>query len=372
MTTTMTTQQEGRSRPETIQDLIGKYKGHMAALMPKHVSVERLFRVAMLVVGRNPKLGECHPATLIGCILESTRLGLEPGAGAGETWLIPYKNNRKNRMECQLIIDYRGLIKLIKRANKEVEVVLAEKVCERDDFEYGIGESGPFLRWKPAKGDRGAPVAYVAAAWSKGKTLLGYHVKTADEVQAVRKRSRAAGDGPWITDFQAMALKTVLRPLGKYIPGETPELQRGIALDERASLALPQDLGTLADPTEKETPPEPPEGSVPEPQAASATAAATTTVPPAGEGAAAPEGSPFKSARFKVKRAAKTEAKRGNKTIPVIAVYAEGDGGAKYLCAHVDAFEAFQRAAKEGLWVDASYEETDSGIWIEEFKLASA
>jgi recombinational DNA repair protein RecT len=60
------------------------------------------------------------------------------------------------------------------------------------------------------------------------------------EIDAIRKRSRAATTGPWVTDYEAMAAKTVLRRLAKLLPASV-ELQRAVALDERAELGLPLD-----------------------------------------------------------------------------------------------------------------------------------
>jgi recombination protein RecT len=36
-------------------------------------------------------------------------------------------------------------------------------------------------------------------------------VMTLAEVEAIRKRSKASGSGPWVTDFEEMAKKTVIR-----------------------------------------------------------------------------------------------------------------------------------------------------------------
>ena len=52
-----------------------------------------------------------------------------------------------------------------------------------------------------------------------------------DEVDAVRKRSRAANNGPWVTDYGEMAKKTVFKRLSKWLP-VTPELQEAIAKDD--------------------------------------------------------------------------------------------------------------------------------------------
>mgnify|MGYP001566525359 CR=1 FL=1 len=255
----------------TIKDLLERYKGHIAALLPKHLSPERMMRIALLVIGRNPKLGECTPASLLGAILESSRLGLEPGAGAGETWLVPFQNKKKGTMEVQLIVDYRAIIKGI-RDGEGVGPVMAEAYYERDVMEYGAGASGPFLQWTPAKGERGKVLGYFAAAWDNDGRLLASAVKTVGEInKASKAKSKASDTGPWSNDPDWMYKKSVIRPLAKLLPGRIkPELQQAVALDEKAELGLPQDLGLLADPSEKPTPADEPEKQYQEPKRVSA------------------------------------------------------------------------------------------------------
>jgi len=63
----------------------------------------------------------------------------------------------------------------------------------------------------------------------EGKTFT----LTTDEIEAVRRRSRAADDGPWVTDWSEMARKTVVRRGSKYLP-LTTDFRRALELDEEA------------------------------------------------------------------------------------------------------------------------------------------
>lgn len=239
---------------ETVRDLLYKNKDQILALVPRHLDAERMLQIALVAIRRVPKLAECHPATLIGAVIESLRMGLEPGAGAGESWLIPFDNKKKRRVEVVLIPDYRGLLKLIRRSG-EVGAVMAEVVREGDDFDYGISESGPYLSWKPTREkERGQATHFFCGVWNKGRVLIASSVMTSEEIDEHAKRfSRAYDEGPWQTDFRAMGIKTVVRRAAKQAPTSS-EVQRAVELDEKAMLGIPQDLGILADPDEMATP----------------------------------------------------------------------------------------------------------------------
>lgn len=239
---------------ETVRDLLYKNKDQILALVPRHLDAERMLQIALVAIRRVPKLAECHPATLIGAVIESLRMGLEPGAGAGESWLIPFDNTKKRRVEVVLVPDYRGLLKLIRRSG-EVGAVMAEVVREGDEFDYGISESGPYLSWKPTKEkERGKATHFFCGVWNRGRVLIASSVMTPEEIDEHAKRfSRAYDEGPWQTDFRAMGIKTVVRRTAKQAPTSS-EVQRAVELDEKAMLGIPQDLGILADPEETATP----------------------------------------------------------------------------------------------------------------------
>lgn len=238
-----------------IEQMIGQNKAQMAALLGKHISVERLFQMAMTSISRVPKLKDCTTASILGCVMESSRLRLAAGVGAGGTWLIPRENKHTGQMECTLIVDYRAIILMMQR-DAGVGPVIAEAVRAKDPFRYGVNSGGPFLEWEPAKGDRGAIIGYVAASWSKAdRKLTGVIYKTVEEIKSANMRKSMAaqkGEGPWATDPEWMHKKSVIRPLAKLNPGtENDDLSRAVALDERADLDLPQNLHLLADATEK-------------------------------------------------------------------------------------------------------------------------
>ena len=60
---------------------------------------------------------------------------------------------------------------------------------------------------------------------------FSYLVMSVQDIEKFRKRSKSPDYGPWVTDYDAMAKKTVIKQLAKYLPLST-EIQTQIVQDE--------------------------------------------------------------------------------------------------------------------------------------------
>lgn len=212
-------------KPTDIFGFLRVYQGEIARALPKHMSADRMARIATTEVRRVPKLLKCDAKSLFGAVIQASQLGLEPGGGLGHAYLVPYGN------ECQLIIGYRGMIDLARRSGQMVSLT-GEAVYAKDRFEYELGLE-PKLKHVPSTDeDRGALVYAYAIAHLVGGGVQ-FVVLPRSQVDGIRKRSKASSSGPWVTDYDAMAIKTAIRRLFKYLPVSI-ELQRAVALDEAA------------------------------------------------------------------------------------------------------------------------------------------
>ncbi|AHJ88637.1 RecT-like ssDNA annealing protein [Geobacillus phage GBK2] len=214
-----------QEKPKTPQQVVGEYiKTMMPSIqqvLPKHLDAERMARLALNVIRTNPLLLQCNMPSLLGAVLEAAKLGLEPGL-LGQAYIVPYKNHKaseaagKDVYEAQFIIGYRGLIDLVRRSG-QVSTIAAHAVHENDVFEYEYGLNDKLVH-KPALKDRGAVIAYYAIAKMKdgGYSFL---VMSKEDIEKHRdKYSKAKKYSPWVDEFDAMAKKTVLRQLIKYLP----------------------------------------------------------------------------------------------------------------------------------------------------------
>lgn len=201
-------QQQGEP---TLAQLIERMKPEIGRALPKHMNPDRMARIATTVLRQTPALARCTPESFLGALLTASQLGLEPGP-LGEAYLVPYGNT------VTFIPGYRGLVKLAFQSGR-VQTLQAHVVHENDDFEYCYGLT-PDLRHKPFLGDRGKPIAVYAAAVLKDGGAQ-FEVMSVADVEAIRRRSKASNNGPWKTDWSAMARKTVVKQLAKWLPLST-------------------------------------------------------------------------------------------------------------------------------------------------------
>jgi recombination protein RecT len=244
-------------RVQSLRELLQKLVPQMSLALPPHMNAERMARIALTSALRTPKLLEADPASFAGAMLTCAQLGLEPDGR--EAHLVPFWNSRRKVVEVQVIPDYRGLAKLARQSG-EIRSLDWREVRQGDRFEYQYGV-GARLVHQPAdepvwaKDESGEwrevrPIThcYALAVLTSGEVLI--EVMRREDIERHRDRySRAAGEGPWVTDFPAMGAKTCFRRLAKRLP-MSAILRTAVDLDERAEAGVPQDLGAVFDAAE--------------------------------------------------------------------------------------------------------------------------
>jgi recombination protein RecT len=243
-------QRPGPAQPTLVQ-FVREMRGEIARALPAHMSgaAERIARIALTDLNRVPHLATSTRDSFAGALMTCTQLGLEPGGVSGEAYLIPFWNKKIRQHEVQLVIGYQGMAKLFWQ-HPLAAGLDAHEVREADEFEYEYGLD-PFLRHKPARGDRGRTTEYYAVArLSNGGNA--FVVLSLDDVEQIRQRSRAKDAGPWQSDYDAMAKKTAIRQLFKLLP-KSAELARAVAHDESVRRdSSPEGIDTVPDYVEGE------------------------------------------------------------------------------------------------------------------------
>lgn len=203
----------------------------IAASCSKHVTPERLVRVACAAISRQPLLAACSKESLYLALTNCGQLGLEPNL-LGSSYLVPYRNRKTGTYEAQFIAGYRGLVELAMRSER-ISTLQAFVVYERDAFDWRVGEFPRHVRYLGTEDPGQVVLAWAFARFKDGGCQVD--VMTKRELDATRGRSRAKDDGPWVTDYAEMCKKTVVRRLCKLLP-LTIELATALEADTAAEI----------------------------------------------------------------------------------------------------------------------------------------
>ncbi len=212
---------------KSVMGLLEQMKGEIARCLPKHLTPERMARIAMTELRKTPKLQECDPMSFIAAIMQASQLGLEPGI-LGSCYLIPFNNSQTDKVECTFMPGYRGFLDLARRSGQIVSLV-ARAVYENDKFSYSFGLEEKLVH-EPAMDDRGELKAVYAVAVLKDGGHQ-FDVMSKKDVDMIKNQSKSKNNGPWVTHYDEMAKKTVLRKLFKWLPCSV-EMQKAVSLDE--------------------------------------------------------------------------------------------------------------------------------------------
>ena len=231
----------------TVQGILesDKVRAALLDILPNNIEPARFARIAMSSLRRNPTLLQCNPQSFLSALLQTAVLGLEPDTALGHAYLIPYGK------EATLVVGYEGYIDLAYRSGV-VTSIHANVVRGEDVVDWGEG-SEPYIKHKP----KANPQTYtqgrqvymsgrdVTHAYAIARLLGGGHVQVVmlkAELDAIKSRSRASHDGPWVTDPVAMFKKTAIRQLRKFLPmsPQARALHVAAGLDEQADAGLTQ------------------------------------------------------------------------------------------------------------------------------------
>ena len=253
--------QQVARRPTNFEIELANYEPQFAAALPSHISLDRFKRVIVTAINQNPDLMKADRRSLFLACVRAAQDGLFPDGR--EAALVMFKN----------IVQYlpmvAGIIKRMRNSG-DVAAVDTQIVHEHDEFDYRLGDD-PHINHKPTLGDPGKPIAaYAIIKLTNGEVLR--EVMSVAEIEKVRKVSRAANNGPWVSWWDQMARKSVLRRCSKRAPVSS-DLDAMLQRDDENMLG--RDRGTE---TTIAIPPRPTRAEVHQPTAPTGPTAGVTDV----------------------------------------------------------------------------------------------
>ncbi len=169
----------------------------------------------LAIVNDTPELKKVDNNSIMAAAMKAAVLDLPVEKNLGFAYVIPYFNTKEHRHEAQFQIGYKGLIQLAQRSgviSKISRGIVYENqfksynpLDEELDVDFSIEGSGNVVGY------------FAKLILVNGYSHLVYWTK--ERVERHRdKFSKAKSFGPWKDNFDAMALKTVIKELLKDAP----------------------------------------------------------------------------------------------------------------------------------------------------------
>jgi len=212
------------SPAKTLNDFMDKYKGQIALALPKHITADRMVRLAMTSFSQNPGLQKCDMHSIFASVIVGAQLGLEIGVG-GQGYLVPYGT------KCTFVPGWQGLVDLVSRAGRAT--VWTGAVYKGDEFDWALGDR-PFVKHRPAgDGDSWKDITHVYAIGRvNGSEHPVIEVWTMDRVVRHLNKFNKVGSRHYALEkngqnMEMYARKVALLQVLKYMP-KSVEVQRAV------------------------------------------------------------------------------------------------------------------------------------------------
>lgn len=225
-----------------VKVLVQQRMSQMIQSLPGTDVAHRRFKTAALAVASNPGIQKCEPMSVLKAIYTCARLNLYPDPALHHAAIVPFRNGKTGKSEATLIIEYRGLVELAKRANPKLSL-RAGTVYTNDDYELTEG-TRDILKitkryWEKGLEDPGEPLLFYAIA-DEGEGEPITLVVPAVEARKIGRASKAGmkRGTPWYDHFERMGEKTALRRVMRFLrfdpdKDEANRLQQAVEWDER-------------------------------------------------------------------------------------------------------------------------------------------
>ena len=189
-------------------------------VLPASIDKTKFLLSARTIFTRVRDIQKCDPGSVVGALVQTAVLGLDPNPDLGLVYYVPRTNRNTNTTELEFKLGYRGLKEIVLR-NKEITLVDTEIVYENDVFKV-VKFGNPPIVHEPNYKDRGKPYAVYAVAKFRGEFI--FEVLTEKDVMDAKNRSDAktSNYSPWNAPEESVRLemwkKTAFRRLCKLLP----------------------------------------------------------------------------------------------------------------------------------------------------------
>ena len=186
----------------------------------------------MQIANSNALLRTAEPSSIFNAACMAATLNLPLQNELGFAYIVPFKNNKERKVEAQFQIGYKGFIQLAQRSGQFKRLValpVYKKQLLKKDFINGFEFD---LEQEPEKDEN--PIGYYAYFKLVNDFSAELYMSHDDIVKHAQRYSQTfkKGFGVWHDNFEAMALKTVMKLLLSKQAPLSVEMQQAVLADQ--------------------------------------------------------------------------------------------------------------------------------------------
>jgi recombination protein RecT len=225
---------------------ITKLSDQFGAALPAKLGLDpaRFVRIATTTLRANEDLALCEPLTVLGALMNTAQLGLEPGGPLGQAYLVPFNDRDRGGKVCTLVIGYKGYVSLAHRTGTVLDVTahsVHQKEWETGKFQVRQGTDGDHLEHEPIVFDDAGPIigTYAVVRYVGGGH--NHFVMSRAKTEAIRQAAPSKNSPAWRNHWEQMAWAKNIKQLVRFMPLTSELLGRAAAIDESVRDDLSED-----------------------------------------------------------------------------------------------------------------------------------
>ncbi len=190
---------------------LDKFKPQLALALPKHLTADRMARLALTAFSTTPKLQECDPMSIAASVMTAGQLGLEPGVN-GQGYLIPYGRT------CTFVPGWKGLVDLVARSGRGT--VYTGVIFKDQQYTFTDGARRDLVIHNETDLDAPEDITHAfAIGWVKDAAMPIIELWTVEKIKKHRDKYNKVGTRHYsFRDFEMYARKIPLLQVLKYMP----------------------------------------------------------------------------------------------------------------------------------------------------------
>lgn len=221
------TGQEKRQSPvAAFSNFMDKLKPQMALALPKHLTADRMTRLALTAFSTSEALQRCTTKSIAASIMTAGQLGLEPGVnGAG--FLVPYCTT------CTFVPGWKGLVDLVSRSGRGT--VFTGVIFKDQEYTFIDGAKRDLIIHNETDLDNPEDITHAyAIGWVKDATMPIIELWRVSKIKKHRDKYNKQGVKHYsFRDWEMYCRKIPLLQVIKYMPCSI-DVANAVALSEAA------------------------------------------------------------------------------------------------------------------------------------------